>query len=193
MSESEVIRIPRRAQNWRVNQLPFPTRLRTLLRRSGRTTLGALHGLSLEELFDTRGCGVHSLDDFRRFLRRLHARELDEQASVDSSAVPRAVLKKIDEFCDTLDARDRKILLMRLGAHGDPLTLQAVGDKYRLTRERVRQIIDTHVARLSRSGGPPFMAVIRTLIGKLEKAGRASKPKDIAGRLRSFRVRGRYS
>jgi hypothetical protein len=103
------------------------------------------------------------------------------------------VVKTIDEFCATLDARDRKVLLARLGAKGDPLTLQAVGDKHRLTRERVRQIIDMHIAGLSRYGGPPFLSVMRTLIGKLQKAGRASTPKDIAERLRSFRVRGRYS
>lgn len=193
MSNPDLIKIPVHARNWRVNQLPVSTRLRTVLRRGGRSTLGAFHGMSLDKLFHSKGCGVHSFNQFKKFLRSLHAGELDERAAVSAAAVPRTVIKWIDQFCDQMDPRDQRIFLARMGARGAPLTLDAIGIKHGgLTRERIRQIIDTLIAELSRSGGPPFVSLVRTLIAKLQKVGRVSSPEELAVRLGVLRVKGRY-
>jgi RNA polymerase sigma-32 factor len=47
--------------------------------------------------------------------------------------------EKIQEFGNTLSGRDREIFELRTIA-SDPLTLQEIGDRYGITRERARQI-----------------------------------------------------
>ncbi|TFH25254.1 MAG: RNA polymerase subunit sigma-70, partial [Myxococcales bacterium] len=46
---------------------------------------------------------------------------------------------KLDEFRDTLKGRESEIFTERLLAE-DPLTLQDLGERYGVSRERVRQI-----------------------------------------------------
>ena len=41
-----------------------------------------------------------------------------------------------------LPLRNKNILLLRFGSTGNDMTLEEIGTKYQLTRERVRQIID---------------------------------------------------
>ena len=49
--------------------------------------------------------------------------------------------RKIDEILDTLDPREAEILRLRFGLDGDRIyTLEEVGAKFGLTRERIRQI-----------------------------------------------------
>ncbi len=55
---------------------------------------------------------------------------------------------------DTIDAREAEVLRMRFGLNGtEPLTLQEVGIKVGLTRERVRQIEVETLERLGRQLG----------------------------------------
>jgi len=49
--------------------------------------------------------------------------------------------KTIKKYLDILDDRSRDILILRFGLDGnEPQTLEKVGEKYQITRERVRQI-----------------------------------------------------
>jgi RNA polymerase primary sigma factor len=54
----------------------------------------------------------------------------------------RAIPKLIQRVFSTLDERDADIMRMRFGIGQEPKTLQEVGNKYGLTKERVRQIED---------------------------------------------------
>tara|TARA_B100000686_G_scaffold288029_1_gene313862 strand:+ start:210 stop:1439 length:1230 start_codon:yes stop_codon:yes gene_type:complete len=59
----------------------------------------------------------------------------------------------MDALLDELDEREKKILQMRFGLNGErPLTLEEVGQKVGLTRERVRQIESKATFKLKRSG-----------------------------------------
>jgi RNA polymerase primary sigma factor len=59
----------------------------------------------------------------------------------------------MDALLDELDEREKKILQMRFGLNGErPLTLEEVGQKIGLTRERVRQIESKATFKLKRSG-----------------------------------------
>lgn len=66
----------------------------------------------------------------------------DKKATSPANATVHSMLK--DEICsilDTLTERERKILMLRFGiSDGTPKTLEEVGNVFRVTRERVRQI-----------------------------------------------------
>ncbi len=62
-----------------------------------------------------------------------------------------------DEFVDDvellltcLDDREKEILKLHFGFDGDSLSLQEIGDKFNLTRERIRQIEQKAIAKLRR-------------------------------------------
>lgn len=49
--------------------------------------------------------------------------------------------KTIKKYLDILDDRSKDILILRFGLDGNkPQTLEQVGKKYQITRERIRQI-----------------------------------------------------
>tara|TARA_B100001029_G_scaffold36930_1_gene28269 strand:+ start:1188 stop:2417 length:1230 start_codon:yes stop_codon:yes gene_type:complete len=59
----------------------------------------------------------------------------------------------MDALLNELDEREKKILQMRFGLNGErPLTLEEVGQRIGLTRERVRQIESKATFKLKRSG-----------------------------------------
>jgi RNA polymerase primary sigma factor len=49
---------------------------------------------------------------------------------------------------EALPERERRILELRFGFEGEPWTLKAIGDELDLTRERVRQLLESAVRRL---------------------------------------------
>ena len=64
------------------------------------------------------------------------------------------ILKVIVGLLDTIDVREAEVLRMRFGLNGtEPLTLQEVGIRVGLTRERVRQIEVETLERLGRQLG----------------------------------------
>jgi RNA polymerase primary sigma factor len=72
---------------------------------------------------------------------------LDEIAMDGRSPAPQAALEKADDLrqvlglLETMDPREAAVLRLRFGLGGEaPLTLQEVGNRLGLTRERVRQI-----------------------------------------------------
>lgn len=56
----------------------------------------------------------------------------------------------IDTWLGQLDDRPRQILRLRFGFDGPPLTLQEIGQRQGVTRERVRQIVKKALTRLKR-------------------------------------------
>jgi RNA polymerase sigma-32 factor len=67
------------------------------------------------------------------------ALEPDTERRVADAETRSIYLEKLSEFVATLADRDRKIFTMRW-MRDDPLTLQVVGEKLGITRERVRQL-----------------------------------------------------
>jgi len=65
------------------------------------------------------------------------------------SAYSKLLREKIEEVLDTLPAREARILRLRFGLeNGHNYTLEEVGDKFGLTRERIRQIESKALRRL---------------------------------------------
>ncbi|HEY63701.1 MAG TPA: sigma-70 family RNA polymerase sigma factor [Caldilineae bacterium] len=66
----------------------------------------------------------------------------DEDSPAPPEAVEQGLLReRINELLDTLSPREARILRMRYGLYdGHSYTLKEIGDKFGLTRERIRQI-----------------------------------------------------
>jgi RNA polymerase primary sigma factor len=66
----------------------------------------------------------------------------DEDSPAPPEAVEHGLLReRIDDLLDTLSPREARILRMRYGLYdGHSYTLKEIGDKFGLTRERIRQI-----------------------------------------------------
>lgn len=83
----------------------------------------------------------------------------------DKPVIDEALKAAIDRALDTLTAREAEVLILYFGLNGEkPLTLQAIGDRYNLTRERVRQIRDQALQRLRHPSRLKALAPYRSLL-----------------------------
>lgn len=65
----------------------------------------------------------------------------------------RAAVERVEKAVKALPPRDAMILSMRLGLGAfDPMTLEEVGERYELTRERIRQIEEKAYEKLAEAG-----------------------------------------
>jgi RNA polymerase primary sigma factor len=75
--------------------------------------------------------------------------EDDSTPTPTQSAYQNLLHEKIEEVLSTLSPREARILRLRFGLHnGRPYTLEEVGQKFGLTRERIRQIEGKALRRL---------------------------------------------
>lgn len=73
--------------------------------------------------------------------------------SMDSEMNHAMLVEEIHSALNTLNNRDRDIIMMRYGIdYDDSHTLQQIADKYSLSKERVRQIIDNGLMKLKDTG-----------------------------------------
>ena len=67
----------------------------------------------------------------------------------DNGVMAESLSTEISRSLSVLEKRDREIVEMLFGiGSGQPLSLEEIGEKYKLTRERVRQIKDKALARI---------------------------------------------
>ena len=73
----------------------------------------------------------------------------DEQPSPDNSLMSESLRKEIESALTTLSKREAEVLKLYFGfAKDHSHTLEEIGDKFNLTRERVRQIKEKAIRRL---------------------------------------------
>lgn len=74
------------------------------------------------------------------------------ESNTDKYIMDDSLRTEISRSLKMLDSRDREIVELFFGLGGSqPLSLEEIGEKYNLTRERVRQIKDKALARLRHS------------------------------------------
>jgi RNA polymerase primary sigma factor len=154
-NQSATIRVPTHVNERRVKLARARGELETRLgRQPTRDELAEAAGLSLrhvDEALDVASApaslnqSVGSADDgeFGDLFSDPNASDPEEEAaeSLRRRSVRRAVA--------TLPERERRILELRFGFAGEPESLEAIGDKLGLTRERIRQLERDALARLS--------------------------------------------
>jgi len=75
--------------------------------------------------------------------------ESDRYSPPDQTLMQESLQVEIDKVLSTLKPREAEIIRLYFGLDGDrPLTLEEIGEHFRLTRERVRQIKEKALRRL---------------------------------------------
>ena len=72
----------------------------------------------------------------------------DDSPMADSSLNQESLSKEVDRALNQLHDREREILKMLFGIGCQEMTLEEIGDKFDLTRERVRQIKEKAIRKL---------------------------------------------
>jgi len=72
----------------------------------------------------------------------------DDAPVADRMLMNESLSREIDRALSTLTDRESDIIKMFFGLGGQEMTLEEIGDKFGLTRERVRQIKEKAIRRL---------------------------------------------
>ena len=72
----------------------------------------------------------------------------DDAPVADQALIDESLQKEIERALSTLTEREREIIKMFYGLGMQEMTLEEIGDKFQLTRERVRQIKEKAIRRL---------------------------------------------
>lgn len=82
----------------------------------------------------------------------------------DSSMMEESRNRDIKESLDLLDPRERTVIELHFGLSGQPaMTLTAIGERMKVSKERVRQIREAALGRLRRAGFAPRLQAYRDL------------------------------
>lgn len=163
------IAIPEESRGWSVGLLPLSVRLRHAMQRLNCKTLGDLHGLSYGILTEMPDCGSRTQAELREFVARVQRGMFGQPRDRAKESAAAFIVGKFDEFVEGLGTPHRSIFMERVGASADPVTLMSVGRKYKMTRERVRQIISMLMEKAMRHGGPPLDEAIREFVGEINR------------------------
>ena len=161
--------VPATVRDLAFADLPISTRLQHLIERLNIRRLGDLHGRTGLEFLRCSNVGVRTVVEMQQLVARADDGEFCP-TEVAESAVPRSLLLLIETGLEKLPGRDRDILLDRVGARGlKPITLEQLGREYRLTRERVRQVVSEMSLQLRRTWGPRIPALLEKLRERCER------------------------
>ena len=157
--------VPAGAWNLPPGELPSSVRLQGVFQKKHIRRLGDLHGLALSDLRQLGNCGPTTIAECVHLLERVAAGEFAIPQDCLSATNLAGLLRKLDGTIADLPAREREVLLLRLGAakDGQFWTLKKVGNKFHLTRERVRQIMELLLPLVRKAGGPGLAAQLRAI------------------------------
>ena len=68
------------------------------------------------------------------------------QTTLDTPAISR----NFTAILDSLSEKESIVISRRMGLHGNKSTLQAIGDEFQITRERVRQLKDKALRKIKK-------------------------------------------
>ncbi|MCL5099392.1 MAG: hypothetical protein M1608_18030 [Candidatus Omnitrophica bacterium] len=164
-TKSTPIAIPPAVRSWPLAQMPLSVRLSGVLQKMGFRTLGDLNGVLFDQVLCMRNCGQRSINELEQLIKRVQNGEFD-YAKAKGLGLD-FLIQQADDAVEKISPRERNMLLMRLGGGGErPMTLEEIGSKFGLTRERVRQVVDLLYERIYKHGGPAVDVMLRRLADK---------------------------
>src|ERR1700757_2074752 len=89
--------------------------------------------------------------------------EDEDQENPDHALISESLKREIERAISTLTSREASVLRLYYGLAGEqPLTLEEIGDRFDLTRERVRQIKEKAIRRLKHTSRSK---ILKTYLG----------------------------
>jgi hypothetical protein len=165
-----LLSVPSQARELKLSELPVSVRLENVLRLRGYQSLGNVHGVDVQDLKKLDRCGIKSILELREIIRRASEGEFSASGSNDLPANLREAASAIDCGFGRLSKRDRKIYEARLfGNNGKPRILKDVAPSFRMTPERVRQIVTVIKEKLRREGGPKLEQALKVIANECER------------------------
>lgn len=153
-----------------VAELPVSVRLKNVLEACGVKNLGALDHRDERELLAVQNCGRKTIRELRELVRRASEDEFLAGDTGEIADCLREIARAIDVGLSHTAARNRTILVQRLsGNAGDLRTLEDVGAEFKMTRERVRQIVKKTVAEMRQAGGPRLARALEGVARECEQ------------------------
>ena len=149
----DCLTVPASVQDLNLCDLPISVRLGNLLKERKTTRLGDLNGVSISELKGVRNCGKKTISEIVNLIERAAAGEFKTITEANVGWSPVDLARLLDTLIMELSTRDVEILELRLSGEKEQLpTLEDVGAKFKLTRERIRQIVNKITAQLRKAG-----------------------------------------
>ena len=154
---SRITRIPQKLADQISLMKKKTAELKTALKRDPtRDEIAAVMGLSETDVEDLEILGERNLslsdkvnDDDLEVEDRISD---PDSPSVEYQIIKASVQQQIRDILGELDEKEALVLKLRFGLDDDrPLTLQEIGARLKLTRERIRQIEQKAMRKLSRS------------------------------------------
>lgn len=153
--------IPTNGRSLKPSDLPISARLEGVLEQRGISRLADLEGTSITELRATKNCGRKTIHELLSLLERAEAGEF----SVSQQALERLSVSElpglIDSLLKKLPPRNGEWLLLRFGSAGRIHTLEEVGEKFGVTRERVRQAVEREINFIHKAGGARLKCLLQ--------------------------------
>ncbi len=117
---------------------------------------------TLDELAKESGLGVDVIEDLQRAARKSISIEpfpddenpielIDNQSmKAEEQAIEDSYANEVELLLECLDEREKEVLTLHYGLKGPQLTLQQIGNRFGLTRERIRKIEMKALSKLKR-------------------------------------------
>ncbi|MFY8161728.1 MAG: sigma-70 family RNA polymerase sigma factor [Candidatus Kapaibacteriota bacterium] len=110
-------------------------------------------GMSVSEISETIKISGRHLSVDAPFVQGEDNRLLDvlpneQQPPPDSELIRESLRIEVQQVLSTLSIRESEVIKLYFGLEGTTLTLEEIGEKFNLTRERVRQIKEKAIRRL---------------------------------------------
>jgi uncharacterized tellurite resistance protein B-like protein len=145
--------VPATVQDFKFCDLPVSVRLGNILETRKAIRLGDLNGVSISELMIIKNCGKTTISEIVNLIEESVDGEFKTITDTNVIWSPSDLASFLDKLISELSAREVEILDLRLsGDKNQKLTLEDVAAKFKLTRERIRQIIIKITAQLRKAG-----------------------------------------
>jgi hypothetical protein len=193
-ARGDCLSVPASVSHLNPFEFPSSARLEGLFRRKGVTRLGDLHGVALEDLRNFGNCGPRTIAELVDLIQQIGAGKYAIPEDCLAPASIADMLHQLDETIGDLEPREQEILLLRLGGakSGRAWTLKKVGNKYHLTRERVRQIMELILPLVRKAGGPGLAAQLRAIAATCAEKVCPLTPQLLSQWLQAAKLSGRF-
>ena len=149
----DCLTVPASVRDLNFCDLPISVRLGNLLKERKTTRLGDLNGVSINEFKGIRNCGERTISEIVNLIESAAAGEFKTVTDTNVGWSPVDLASLLDTLILKLSIRNVEILELRLSGEKEQLpTLEEVGANFKLSRERIRQIVNQTTSKMRRAG-----------------------------------------